>query len=377
MKYEHEASAPAEVNPMDKLLAKLSEQEAVLTGQREALRSSEDNAALARTLEYINNTTTPPVIVTPANGSSSASTVPTAPTTSPPSLTEEGASSVPASELARLQAELALAKGKIARMDEELAQTRITKHTIDQAIGGASEMDFPLNQVGADRLQQLPTIVRPQPMRDNSWATREDNNSDTSDALSATGFNRARAAFNSGRPSFSASAPMPMAYNQPPAALASAPWQSRGYGQPFIDVPVPYASAPPFHNDRMMPDPDFLMSQRRGPPGRFNNRSSASSYPYASSNSSFDGLTPSSTPYGSGVQTPGFPGMNGMGGMGMSMGGGMNLSVNTNTQGMYGAYSPSPIGTPLSPHAPEFTASGSWKNDVSVLVLLFIACLLC
>jgi hypothetical protein len=41
----------------------------------------------------------------------------------------------------------------------------------------------------------------------------------------------------------------------------------------------------------------------------------------------------------------------------MGMTGGMN---------MYSGYQPQPIGTPLSPHAPEFTSSSvGWKNEVS------------
>jgi len=73
---------------MDKLLAKLSEQTAALSKQQEALKSSED-IAYARTVEYV---------------SSSAP--------------------VPDTEVLRLKLELEAAKGKIARQEQELAQTR-------------------------------------------------------------------------------------------------------------------------------------------------------------------------------------------------------------------------------------------------------------
>lgn len=358
MKLDHESSAADEPNPMDKLLAKLSEQEAVMNTQREALKGGGD-IALARTLEYINNSSSS-VPITPANESVSVSTAPTAPTTSPPSIAGEGTSTAP-EDVASLKAALELAKGKIARMDAELAQTRITKHTIDQAIGGASEADFPLNtQALADRLHQLPPVVRPQAQRDNSWAAPEDGHSDTSDALSATGFNRARAAWNSGaKPAFQGmQGPMPMtSFEQPSAALAAGQWMNRSYGQPFVEAPMSYAP-PGFRNDRLMPEPDLLMPQppRRNQLGRFNNRSSASSYPYASSSaSSFDGFTPSSTSYG--------PGPGGMGGLPI-MPGPMNMNM-ASSVGMYGGYQPQPIGTPLSPHAPEFTSSTAWKNEVS------------
>ncbi|KUJ09116.1 pumilio-family RNA binding repeat protein-like protein [Mollisia scopiformis] len=367
MKFEHESSAAAEANPMDKLLAKLSEQQAVLANQREALKSSEDNIALARTLDYIQATSSS-VPITSANESQNVSAAPTAPTTSPPSISGEDPAAPNAEEVARLKAELEFAKGKIALMDEELAQTRITKHTIDQAIGGASEADFPLSSQVDDRLNHLPPVVRPQIQRDNSWAAQDDARSDTSDALSATGFNRARAIWNAGGkpgfPGMQAPMPAPMpSFEQPSAALASAQWMSRGFGQPFVDAGMQYPAAPPmnaFRNDRMMPEPDLLMPQlprRNQPGGRFNNRSSASSYPYASSNSSFDGFTPSTTPYGSvGGLAPGVS----------AMGGAMTMNMNA-SMGMYGGYQAQSIGTPLSPHAPEFTSSGStWKSETGV-----------
>ncbi|KAE8449767.1 hypothetical protein EG329_007542 [Mollisiaceae sp. DMI_Dod_QoI] len=369
MKFEHESSIAPEVNPMDKLLAKLSEQQALLATQREALKSSEDNIALARTLEYVNNASSS-VPITPANDSHNVSNAPTAPTTSPPSIGGEDVATPSAEEVARLKVELELAKGKIARMDEELAQTRITKHTIDQAIGGASEADFPLNSQPDDRLNHLPPVVRPQLQRDNSWAAQEDARSDTSDALSATGFNRARAIWNAGgKPTFPAMQGAMPGLEQPSVALASNQWMGRGFGQPFVDASMPYPVAPPmntFRNDRMMPESDLLMPQlprRNQPGGRFNNRSTASSYPYAGSNSSFDGFTPSATPYGSVASLgQGAPGMGGIPGMGSSM----NMSMNA-SMGMYGGYQPQPIGTPLSPHAPEFTSSGStWKGDTAI-----------
>jgi len=157
---------------------------------------------------------------------------------------------------------------------------------------------------------------------------------------------------------------------------------NRSFGQPFVDGPMasmppmpsmpampsmPYTGPPmnAFRNNGMMQDPELLMAPpaaRRGPVGgRFNNRSSAGSFPYASSNSSFDGYTPSTTPFGS------VAGVNHMGGqIGMGMNTNMNMGANA-----YGGYQPQPIGTPLSPHAPEFTSSSaaSWKNDVSVLAL--------
>jgi hypothetical protein len=381
MKMNHESSSSNEANPMDKLLAKLSEQQAVINKQHEALKSSEDTSAYLRTVEYI-ATASSSVPITPAPELFNNST---APTTGPPSIAGYDISTQSVDEVARLKAELEAAKGRIARMDQELAQTRITKHTLDQAIGNASEASFPLNHQSDERLNHLPPNSRPQIQRDNSWAAQDDSRSDTSDALSASGFNRARAIWgNAGKPAF----PGVQGAFQPSEALSTAQWMNRSFGQPFVESPMPsmppmpsmqsmqsmpaipsmpYAGPPmnAFRNDRMMPDPELLMAppanRRNQVGGRFNNRSSAGSFPYASSNSSFDGYTPSTTPFGS---VAGMAGSQ-MGQMGMGMNNGMNMGGN-----VYGGYQPQPIGTPLSPHALEFTSSSaSWKSDVSSLPL--------
>ncbi len=354
MKVNHDSSSSNEVNPMDKLLAKLSEQQATLAKQHEALKSTEDKL-IYRTVEYVSANSSVPI--TPATESYNFST---APTTNPPSISGDEAPPQTASELAFLKAELEAAKGKIARMDQELAQTRITKHTLDQVVGNASEADYPMNLPSEERFTHgPPPLARPQFTRDNSWATQDDARSDTSDALSASGFNRARAIWNNGsKPNFAGpnpsfvGVPGPVPPFQPSDTLGSSQWMQRGYGQPFVES-LPYGAAQvnAFRGDRMMQDPDMLMApppmgrRNQAGGGRFNNRSSASSFPYASSNSSFDGYTPSSTPYGSVANLPAMSGM------------GMN--------NMYGSYQPQPIGTPLSPHAPEFTSStAGWKSEV-------------
>lgn len=354
IKVNHDTSSADKGNPMDKLLAKLSEQQATLAKQHEALKSSDE--IYSRTVEYVSATNSMPI--TPVD----TYNISTAPTTSPPSTSGDEYPTQSAAELAVLKAELEAAKGKIARMDQELAQTRITKHTLDQVVGNASEADYPTNLPSEDR-SSVPPFGRPQFTRDHSWATQDDARSDTSDALSAGGFNRARAIWNNGGKPAYAPAPAyggpqgPVPAFQPSEAVSSAQWMQRGFGQPFVES-MPFVGPAGFRGDRMMQDPDMLMAPPMGRrnhvgAGRFNNRSSNSSFPYASSNSSFDGYTPSSTPYGS-VNIPG--GMPPMGG-GMGMGNGMP---------MFGGYQPQPIGTPLSPHAPEFTSSpGGWKSDAS------------
>lgn len=354
-------------NPMDKLLAKLSEQTAALTKQSEALKSVDDSVAYSRTIEYVSAASNS-VPITPAADSFNNTLVnnSTAPTTTTPSLSGDDAPQQSTDELLRLKLELEAAKGKIARMDQELAQTRITKHTIDQAIGTPSELDFPVGHqadVGSlSHLQLINNSARPHTHRDNSWADQDGSRSDTSDTLSAGGFNRARAIWGNGGKQQG-----PMSGFQPSEALAASQWMNRGFGQPFVEAPMQYPNSAinGYPGDRIMQDPDLLMAapapRRNHSGGRFNGRA-VGSFPYTNSNSSFDAYTPNSTPYGSSGGIMG--GISGIGApVNMGMTGGIPNHVST---GMYSGYQPQPIGTPLSPHAPEFTSSGAeWKNDVS------------
>jgi hypothetical protein len=369
MKMDHENPAAFdndnETNPMDKLLAKLSEQKDAIAQQQKALKSSED-MSYSRTVEYITALSNS-IPITPASESLRAST---APTTNAPSVSGDDKPDTSVEELLYLKLELEAAKAKMARMDQELAQTRITKHTLDQVIGTPSELDFSSgrqDEVHRANSFERTLNVRPQIQRDNSWAGHEDSRSDTSDALSAGGFNRSRAIWGNGAKPVFPTNQGPMANYQPAETLAAGQFMGRGFGQPFVDGSLQYSS-PPMNSlrggDRMMPEPDLLM----GPPGnrrnivggRFNNRA-VGSFPYSGSNSSYDGFTPVSTPYGSvaGMGNPMGMGMSGIS-SGMPISGGLS-------GGMYGGYQPQPIGTPLSPHAPEFNANGSgWKTDVSI-----------
>jgi hypothetical protein len=346
-------------NPMDKLLAKLSEQQDALSKQRELLKSSEEQNVYARTIEYVSGTSNS-IMATTAPDSLNAGTLHTTDTPSP---TGDEAAPPSSEEVLRLKLELEAAKGKLARMDQELAQSRITKHTLDQVIGTPSEIDYQVGQQVEDsdlplnNMQQgLKPITRGQANRDLSWAAGDDSRSDTSDALSASGFNRTRAIWGNGpKPPFSGTQPTGVSF-QPSDALATNQWVNRGFGQPFIDTSMQYAGATMNHlrGDRMMSDPDLLMApstnRRNNPGGRFTNRT-IGSFSYTGSSGSFDGYTPVSSSYGA----------SGVGGVGTTLG----LGLPGLTAGMYSGYQPQPIGTPLSPHAPEFTSSTGWKGDVS------------
>ncbi|RAL62822.1 hypothetical protein DID88_004664 [Monilinia fructigena] len=318
-------------NPVDKLLAKLSEQQAVLNRQHEALRNSDDyGPGNSRIIDYNSAPTSVPI--TPATETFDSGTATTAPTTRPQSR-GEGDSQPSAEEVLRLKIELEAAKGQNCTV---------------------SEADFPLGN-GSDNTAGIPpNHFRPQVARESSWTTQEDAHSDHSDALSASGYNRTRAIWgnnNNNKPNFS-NAPMPSF--QPSDPQTTGQWMGRGgCNQPFVEPNMSFGGPPPnpFRGERY--EPDMTMQGggvRRTNGSRFNNRN-LGSIPYSSSSSSFDGFTPSSSSYGS------------MGGIPTPLGSQMNMGMNMG--GMYSGYQPQPIGTPLSPHAPEFTsASGTWKTEL-------------
>jgi hypothetical protein len=353
----HDASSSNdedEVNPMDLLLAKLSEQQAVINKQHEALKTVED-ISYTRTVEYVNTSSASSALIIPATDNFESTALSTGDVTP----VDNRHTQPSAEEVLRLKLELEQAKGKIARMDQELTQTRITKHTIEQAIGTASEADFPLNQPN-DMGHLHPTlnaIVRPSFGRDNSWSGQEDTRSDTSDALSAGGFNRARAIWSNDG-SYTGAMP---GFSGPPSSFPHGAWVGRGFGQQFAEQPMSFGpSMGNFRGDHLMPNLDSSM----GPPGdrRTNSRNNGrftprnnGGFPYAASNISFESLNPPPLGYGS------VAGM--AGGVAGAMGGPMSIGMGGGSMD----YQPQPIGTPLSPFAPEFTsAGGGWKSDVSL-----------
>lgn len=102
-------------------------------------------------------------------------------------------------ELLRLKQELIAANSKIALQEQELAQTRVMKHTLDQALGPPSEADFGGREITEQTITHLQSAFNASnpafgPIQD-AWNT-EDSQSDVSDALSAGAYNRARVFWN-------------------------------------------------------------------------------------------------------------------------------------------------------------------------------------
>ncbi|KAJ5577767.1 uncharacterized protein N7459_006731 [Penicillium hispanicum] len=103
-------------------------------------------------------------------------------------------------ELLRLKQELLVANSKIALQEQELAQTRVIKHTLDQALGPPSEADFNGREITEQTITHLQSAFNASnptygPFQD-TWSAQEDSQSDVSDALSAGAYNRARGLWN-------------------------------------------------------------------------------------------------------------------------------------------------------------------------------------
>ncbi|KFY26065.1 hypothetical protein V491_01478 [Pseudogymnoascus sp. VKM F-3775] len=353
-KMNHDHASANELNPMDRLLAKLSEQQATINKQHEVLQTGDDlhRAHVSSAVEYAATSAGSSLSITPvtnsAEGTASGNSTDTI-----DSVEEKGTPHPSKDEVLRLKIELEKAKGKIARMDQELTQTRITKHTIEQAICSNSEADFPMDQLNATgRSLYLP---------DGTWAAQDDNHSDHSDALSASGFNRAGGIWGN-----SSRAPLTNYHGgmhglQPASRFPGNPWAGagRGFNLPYSDPSGGFSQTHPgLRSDRLASDNDGSIGLagdcRNANRSRFMNRNPGA-FPYAGSNSSYDGITPT-TSYSS------------VAGLGGAATGTMGTSIGLNA-GAALTYQPQPIGTPLSPFAPEFNSlNGQWKNDNTIAV---------
>lgn len=99
-------------------------------------------------------------------------------------------------EVFRLKQELIAANSKIALQEQELAQTRVIKHTLDQALGSPSEAEFSEREISEQTMSNLqnafnasmPTFNHLQ----DRWNAQDDSQSDISDAISSGAYGKAR-----------------------------------------------------------------------------------------------------------------------------------------------------------------------------------------
>jgi hypothetical protein len=326
---------------MDKLYAKLSEQHSIMQQQqKEAQKSLDDDAVYTSSCSSL--PVTPATEVFP----------PTAPTTRSASATPDE-SGVTTEEVLRLKLELAQAQTKISRLDQELAQTRFVNHESGRTTPApVAEPDFlpamvPIASPATSRLSSALALNipgKPPFIRENSWMTQDDTRSDISDSLSAGGFNRTRGIWNSNKPAFPNPFPQDQMMGDAPQPV---PWPNSRAINPSYEHPFAASGIDMYRQDRMVPDQDVMRPMGRRA-NRYDNR-------YGASNNFGGGFSGGYNMGGGHYEpTPSYaPGAQG------SMAGGIGM-------GMYAPYQQQPVGTPLSPHATEFTSTGApWKTEVS------------
>lgn len=285
----------------------------------------------------------------------------TGPTTRPASAAPNDRAAT--DEVLRLKLELAKAQNHISRVEQELVHTRREQQDSGRAtpimssdsdfVGGAPLVD-PIGSKPSGN-SSLSGFPKPQFSQANNWQgpVPDDCRSDVSDPLSATGFNnRARGIWNNngGKTGYQNSfAPPPQPIPMQDAVQVGNWSQPRNQGfmeQNISSYPAPAMDG--YRGDRYSQEPDLSRAGngRRG--SRYDNRYGGQSY-------------------GSG-----YGGYN-MGGMGQSQydaassyGGGPPSSMSGGSMAMFPQYG-QPVGTPLSPHATEFTSASvsSWKPEVS------------
>lgn len=309
---------------MDKLLAKLSEQQAALDQQTEELTSGDDHPFLARLQDHESSSNSLPI--TPATDAFPS----TAPTTRPASA-NYGEKHQEAEEVLRLKLELAHAQSHITRLDQELAHSRTTKTEQDLAGTFAPRMPG-----GASR--------------ESTWQLQDDSQSDTSEPLSTSTFNRARGIW--GNPKASYPNPPPVV-NAPASEPSPANWfGGRGFGPNYPDASSTYSTADSCRSDRLTPDSELMMRQPGGRRGnRYDSRMN-SPQPFVGPFGAYGGPP---APYDSmaGGSMPQGP-----------MSGPTGLA--NGAMSVYGQH-PQAVGTSLSPYASEFTSKAVWKTEVRLI----------
>ncbi|KAI1104424.1 ARM repeat-containing protein [Jackrogersella minutella] len=344
MKLSHEPADPSDSSPMDHLLEHLNHQKNLLNKQGDALKASDDSI-LHPILQHASSSNSVPI--TPATENFGS----TAPTTRPASAALNDGSTN--EELLQLKLQLAQAESKITRLDQELSQTRHVRPGLDNTMNSPMDTEFP---TGIQAASNPSRVLGPAALNaDNQqgigreggqfWSSFDDSRSDTSEALSATGFNRSRKFWG---PNKSNQAPFQGGFSGPELPQNSQ-WGGRGANQGFMDQNMSFENATPsnYRGDRLTPDYDMTIrpsSNRRN--NRFDNRLGTPSF---GANQGFGGAYN----YGSGNY----------GGSDNGMSGPPPASSNS---GMYPNYQPTPVGTPLSPLASEFTSAtggAPWKSE--------------
>lgn len=346
---------------MDNLLAKLSEQQALLEKQKNSL-SPVNKDEMHHPNEYPSSS---PINLTPLSDKSSSYSE------KGKTRDEEDTIKPDATEMSRLMKELDAAKNQIARQKQELDQTRVIKHTLAQAMTSSSSSDNNIKpNVSGSHPNNLNAVHRPIGSIQDAWSHNEDARSDFSDTMSSAVFNTGPNIWSaSTRPAFSAGVstvtsqqfqPQVSTWGQPGAR----PWNHRAIGTSLPQLMVPQQqmqqraysgpASPASSNDGgLMNDYNQFQTGVGNRRSVTQNARNASAFPQR--NNGWDmytgGLQPLSGP--SVALDPGSA---------------------FQSVGLYPStiqYQPRPIGTPLSPTAEEFRAAQPlvtpWNTAVSIL----------
>ncbi|EFW98751.1 pumilio-family RNA-binding repeat protein [Grosmannia clavigera kw1407] len=355
----YDSGTSSSVYPMDTLLAKLSEQEAAIREQNDSMKKkAEEEAVYSRMSE-----TQSVCISGPIPGTADGFNGPSDMMSGSTSIITDGDPAT-SEELLRLKLELAQAQVKITRLDHELAHSRFAKSDNSNMISlTMPEPDYPtlprFDQPVSRSTGAIAAMSATKPLysRDNIWLLPEDGRSDTVEPSTAGTIGRSRGVWRND--------PKPAVFQHPFAtAPPSIPMSDSLPTQPASIWPPVRPSNPSFMESSSQIFGDSSTAIDDGPSGRLTPDSDVL-------------LRPPSRRRGSRLDTH-MVSNQGFGGYGtFNMGqmqydssnefssGGSSQILNA---GMFPQYQQQPIGTPLSPHATEFSAGTGppWKNENSL-----------
>ena len=319
---------------MESLLAKLSEQQTLIAKQKSALVPATDTTNQAG-----EGSSTSPSLLTPATDSFGRSS---------PDTDGDGTVRLDKAEMARLKKELDAAKDQIARQRQELEQSRVIKHTLDQAMESPSA-------AGSPRVNPFMGFNRP-PNTSQGQILRDDSRSEGSDAVFPIN-SGSNIWANTSRPAFRAGMQPEPTWNQ----SGPRPWSQGGVGNVLPPLMMPQQQS---ISQRNFSVPLSPVGANRHGMNDFKqiNKGRGFGHPNAPQNS----RNASMFQPGNGWDTyTGAP--NSIDGMSINA---MSPNSAYPPIGMYpSSYQPQPIGTPLSPTAAEFRAgqasSNPWNAAVS------------
>ncbi|KAI8623523.1 ARM repeat-containing protein [Xylariaceae sp. FL1651] len=353
-KLNHETLGPSDISdstPVNLLLGRLDQQSHGLVPIGNAINFPAE-ASCEPELDHIPSSNSVPI--TPAAESFGN----TAPTARPASATMND-SNISDEEVMRLKFELAQAQNKISRLDHQLSARQVRPGFDQPHSNSPVDTEFPsISQSipNASRLSGLHPINTSTNYNGReggtAWPGHEDSRSDTSDSVSVTGFNRPRNIWGGTK---QAQGALPSSGLPPPEMLQNAPWAGRAASHGYTDYAMSFdpTASSNFRGDRLTPDFDLTT---RPPSGRRGNRYDA--------RLGGQGLSGAAQAFGGQPGYGGYGYPQGQYEPGPSACGG---SQNGMTTGGYSNYQPSPVGTPLSPLASEFTSmssnAGQWKSE--------------